>query len=102
LLNIHQCLVFIYLLLFSSLTIKIGKKRNESKIPLQEPVIELQFPFKSDREHVLETVPLYPFKQFPFAICPIANVSSHSAFPSFEIYGQFMASYCYKFDSEYI
>ena len=38
--------------------------------------------------------------QLPTIVCPFANVSFHSAFPSFEIYEQFTA--IYKFNVKWV
>ena len=89
-----------YLFIFFFLVLKWYEVFNQSKeieIPSQEPEIELQFPIEPIWIHDLETKPLNPFKHVPLIVCPFASVSFHSAFPSFDIYGQFITNLWFSF-----
>jgi len=72
----------------SLIWVSILRRKKKKEIPLQEPEIEPQLPFEPDWVQVLEIVPLYPLKQFPLIVCPVANVWSHSALLSFDLVEQ--------------
>jgi len=70
------------------------KEKKKEERPSQEPVIVPQSPIEPDREHVLEIEPSNPLKHCPSTVCPFATVAFQTAFPSFEIYGQWIAFLC--------